>query len=249
MTFLWFCTVLRKLSIPTISFWVTQARPPQSGECFQLLLLDTLACAAAGMSAPEVRHLAETMVQRAPGPTRLPGLSGGVGALEGTFLLTMAACWDEACEGLARAHGRPGLHAVPAAAVLGSGTDQGFTDICGKSSEIQTAINQIKQLGITVGKTATTFAPDDNVTREEMALFISRLLTTATVGPGGNTEYVTGSSGAKVIKSLDTDHNFTDLNLLYLWESQTSISNLWNLGVTDAQSNTVSVCKKVEGGE
>ena len=129
--------------------------------------------------------------------------------------------------------------AAVSGAVLGSGADQGFTDIGGKSSEIQTAINQIKQLGITVGKTATTFAPDDNVTREEMALFISRFLTTATVGPGGNTEYVTGSSGAKVIKSIDTDHNFTDLNLVYLWESQTSISNLWNLGVTDAQSSTV----------
>jgi 2-methylcitrate dehydratase PrpD len=87
----------------------------------RLLLLDTLACAASGMSAPEVRHLAETMAHRTPGPIRLPGLSGGVGVLEGSFLLTMAACWDEACEGLARAHGRPGLHAVPAAAVLGSG--------------------------------------------------------------------------------------------------------------------------------
>ncbi len=129
--------------------------------------------------------------------------------------------------------------AAVSGSVLGSGSDQGFTDISGKSSEIQTAINQIKQLGITVGKTATTFAPDDNVTREEMALFISRFLTTATAGPGGNTEYVSGSSGAKVIKSVDTDHNFTDLNLVYLWESQTSISNLWNLGVTDVQSGTV----------
>ena len=123
--------------------------------------------------------------------------------------------------------------------VLESGTDQGITDIGAKSSEIQTAINQIKQLGITTGKTATTFAPDDNVTREEMALFISRFLTNATAGPGGNTEYVTGSSGSKVIKSIDTDHNFTDMSLLNLWESQTSIANLWNLGVTDVQSQTL----------
>ena len=28
-------------------------------------------------------------------------------------------CWDEACEGLARAHGRPGLHAIPPALALG----------------------------------------------------------------------------------------------------------------------------------
>ncbi len=128
--------------------------------------------------------------------------------------------------------------AGPAGVTLGSGVDQGFTDILGKSVEIQTAINQIKQLGITVGKTATTFAPDDNVTREEMALFISRFLTNATVGPGGNTELGSGSSPYLVIKSNDTDHNFTDLSSLNLWESQTSVINLFNLGVTDVQAAT-----------
>jgi len=126
--------------------------------------------------------------------------------------------------------------AGPAGVTLGSGSGQGFTDILGKSAEIQTAVNQIKQLGITVGKTATTFAPDDNVTREEMALFISRFLTNATSGPGGNTEYVSGSSGPKVIKSIDTDHNFVDLNKVAMWESQQAIIGLWNLGVTDVQA-------------
>ena len=128
--------------------------------------------------------------------------------------------------------------AVPAGIVLGSGTDQGFTDIVGKSSEIQTAINQIRQLGITVGKTATTFAPDDNVTREEMALFLTRLLKEATVGPGGNTEYVSGTSGLKEIKSNDTDHNFTDLTGVTLYESLTAVANLWNLGVTESATAT-----------
>ena len=126
--------------------------------------------------------------------------------------------------------------AGPAAITLGSGVDQGFTDISGKSAEIRTAINQIKQLGITVGKTATTYAPDDNVTREEMAMFISRLLKKATVGPGGNTEYLLGSSGAKEIKSNDADHNFTDLSTTGLMEARNSIVNLWNLGATDAQA-------------
>jgi len=128
--------------------------------------------------------------------------------------------------------------AGPAGVTLGSGVDQGFVDITGKSTEIQTAINQIKQLNITVGKTATTFAPDDNVTREEMALFISRFLTNATVGPGGNTELGSGSSAYLIIKSNDTDHNFTDMSSLNLWESQTSVINLFNLGVTDVQSAT-----------
>jgi len=86
----------------------------------RLLLLDTLACAAAGLSAPEVANLAASLAARLPGPVTLPGMRRGTGLLEGSYLLTMAACRDEACEGLARAHGRPGLHAVPVAAVLGS---------------------------------------------------------------------------------------------------------------------------------
>ena len=49
--------------------------------------------------------------------------------------------------------------ATEAGVTLGTGADQGFTDISGLSAEIQTAINQIKRLGITTGKTATTYAP------------------------------------------------------------------------------------------
>ncbi len=120
---------------------------------------------------------------------------------------------------------------------LGTGSDQGFTDITGESAEIQTAINRIKQLGITVGKTATTFAPQDMVTREEMALFIARLLALATPGPGGNTEYVTGATGPTEIKSNDTDYNFTDLPT-GLIESRNAIVSLWNLAVTDVQGVT-----------
>jgi len=129
--------------------------------------------------------------------------------------------------------------AVPAGIVLGSGLDQGFTDVGGKSAEIQVAINQIKQLGITVGCTSTTYCPDDNVTREEMALFLTRLLKKAKVGPGGNSEYITGTSGFKEIKSIDTDHNFTDLTGVTLYESLTSIASLWNLGVTESATATL----------
>ena len=129
--------------------------------------------------------------------------------------------------------------AVPAGATLGTGADQGFTDIVDKSTEIQTAINQIRQLGITVGKTATTFAPDDYVTREEMALFLSRLLKAAQVGPGGNDEYISGLSGAQEIKSNDTDHNYTDLGTVTLMETQNAIKSLWNLGVTEVITATL----------
>ena len=71
---------------------------------------------------------------------------------------------------------------------LPTGADQGFTDIAGESAEIQLAINQLKQLGITTGKTATTFAPADNVSRQEMALFIERMLDNLPAGPGGVSE-------------------------------------------------------------
>ena len=128
--------------------------------------------------------------------------------------------------------------ATKSGATLGDGSAQGFGDISGKSAEIQTAINQLKQLGVTVGKTATTYAPDDYVTREEMALFIARLLKNTTVGPGGNTEYVSGTSGAKEIKSNDTDFNFTDMPVGLL-ESRNAIINLFNLGVTDVQTGTL----------
>ena len=127
---------------------------------------------------------------------------------------------------------------VPSGGTLPSGIDQSFTDISGKSTEIQTAINQIKQLGITVGKTATTFDPDSFVTREEMALFIARLLKAVATGPGGNEEFVSGTTGLKEIKSLDTDHNFTDLGSASLMEVQNGIVNLWNLGVTEVATAT-----------
>lgn len=122
---------------------------------------------------------------------------------------------------------------------LPSGGDQGFSDIANKSTEIQTAVNQLKQLNVTVGKTATTYAPDDNVTREEMALFITRLLKVSKVGPGGNEEFVTGSSGPKEIKSNDTDFNFTDISYPGIsMEIRSAITNLWNLGITDVQTAT-----------
>ena len=127
--------------------------------------------------------------------------------------------------------------ATRAGVTLGDGSAQGFADVAGYSTEIQTAVNQIKQLGITVGKTATTYAPADNVTREEMALFINRLLKKATVGPGGNEEFVTGTTGLKEIKSLTTNFNFTDINQ-GTYEVRDAIANLWNLGVTDVQTVT-----------
>ena len=113
---------------------------------------------------------------------------------------------------------------------LGTGADQGFTDISGKSAEIQTAINQIKQLGVTVGKTATTFAPDDNVTREEMALFLQRMLHATATGPGGE-------SDSALTLNVDGDggtYNYTDIDAGSVTVAgNDAIIELWNLGVHD----------------
>ena len=87
----------------------------------RLLLLDTLGCAIAGVAEPEVRALARELGQ--DGPLRLPGLDQTLSIDAFTFCFAAGACWHEACEGLAVAHGRPGLHAIPA--VLGAALARG----------------------------------------------------------------------------------------------------------------------------
>ncbi|MGH8928593.1 MAG: SpoIID/LytB domain-containing protein [Acidimicrobiia bacterium] len=58
---------------------------------------------------------------------------------------------------------------------LPPGADQGFTDLGGLSTEAVASINQIRQLGITTGTSATTFDPNGVVSRWQMALFLTRL--------------------------------------------------------------------------
>ena len=66
---------------------------------------------------------------------------------------------------------------VRAAAVdLPDGSDQGFVDVGALPPESQLAINQVRQLGITAGTTATTFDPISNVNRQQMASFLARTL-------------------------------------------------------------------------
>ena len=137
---------------------------------------------------------------------------------------------------------------APAGGTLGAGVDQGFTDISGKSAEIQLAINQIAELGITVGKTATTFAPDDNVTREEMAMFIERWLGKVLVGPGGNSDaegVVTAALTTYVHSAgASTDaytglYNYTDIDAgAVTVEGSNAIKELYDLGIHDGVAAT-----------
>jgi len=115
---------------------------------------------------------------------------------------------------------------------LGTGADQGFTDIGGYSAAIQTAINQLAQLGVTQGTTATTYSPDDNVTREQMAMFVERLLGKTAIGPNGAA--VSSASALTTIGTVETQnaYNYTDIDGAGItFEGHEAIEELYNLGV------------------
>ena len=128
-----------------------------------------------------------------------------------------------------------------AGVTLGSGADQGFTDISGKSAAIQTAINQLKQLGVTNGTTATTYAPDDNVSREQMAMFVDRLLAVTPVGVGGEND-ADALLLTLYINSSDVGtgtYNYDDIDSgSVTFEGHNSINEIYALGVTgDAKTD------------
>ncbi len=64
-----------------------------------------------------------------------------------------------------------------------------FTDIGNLSQESRDAISQIFDLGITIGASATTYAPARNVSRGEMALFLQRLMNRMEVVADGRETY------------------------------------------------------------
>jgi 2-methylcitrate dehydratase PrpD len=77
----------------------------------KLMLLDTVGCILSGRLSAEVGSLENALGKLEGGPFRFPGgaaLSTQAAAAVGA----MAATWDEGCEGLAYAHGRPALPVV-----------------------------------------------------------------------------------------------------------------------------------------
>ena len=85
-----------------------------------------------------------------------------------------------------------GVHGVTVPAAV----DQGFLDLTGLSTDTVAAINQLKQLDITKGTSATTFDPTGDVERWQMALFLTRLLTKAGLTlPSGATGPFTDLTG------------------------------------------------------
>ena len=118
---------------------------------------------------------------------------------------------------------------------LGDGSDQGFTDLPTSAASV-TAINQIKQLGVTVGTTATTYSPDDNVTREQMAMFIERLLGKTAPGPNGNSDDTLTTN----ISGNATTYNYADIDTGVTYEGHNAIAELYHLGVTDDVSGATA---------
>ena len=127
--------------------------------------------------------------------------------------------------------------ATSAGTALGSGADQGFTDIGDLSAEIQTAINQIKQLGVTTGTTATTYSPDSNVTREQMAMFVERMLGKTAAGPGGANA---NAAYSNLITTATLTYNYTDIDSgAVTYEGHNAIAEIYHLGVPgDAKTDT-----------
>ncbi len=122
--------------------------------------------------------------------------------------------------------------------------DPGFTDTGDLSEESQTAIAQLADLEITKGTSDTTYAPADNVSRGEMALFIARLMNNMTpmadgaIGLSTTTQYgYTPSDVADNDKDADVKSSFTDLGRATK-EEYDSITQLYELGVASGISDT-----------
>lgn len=105
---------------PILRWLFTDAALPAAVETrARMLLLDTVGCIVAGCGAAPVRQWAAELARLAPGSIGLPqATSAPLSPLAFAQLAATAATWDEACEGLARAHGRPGVPVIAAVLAL-----------------------------------------------------------------------------------------------------------------------------------
>jgi len=102
-----------------------------------------------------------------------------------------------------------GLTAVPA-----------FTDIAHVAADGAAAITALASHGITLGTSTTTYSPDDNVTRAQMAAFLNRFA--SLVKDHANTALTTNVASGH--------YNYTDITST-TFEEMESIIRLYNLGV------------------
>jgi 2-methylcitrate dehydratase PrpD len=103
------------MSFDSVIAWAWDGPRGAAAAKARLLLLDSLGCALAGLAHPRVAGFARAMQGAFPGEVALAGAHLAPGAA--AAVLATATCWDEANEGLARAHGRPALPVAPIALV------------------------------------------------------------------------------------------------------------------------------------
>ena len=91
----------------------------------RLILLDTIGCMLAGREASEVMVFEENYSMLESGPFTFPG-GRRLSLIAAAQVGAMAATWDEACEGHAYAHGRPGVAAAAALLPLAVANERGL---------------------------------------------------------------------------------------------------------------------------
>lgn len=109
----------RDAQLAAVLEWLWRSAPPADVDRkARLLLLDTIGCVIAASRKPKLRRLAARLAKVEPGKVRVPGFTQRFSVSAAAYLFATAACWDEACEGLARAHGRPGVAVIAACRAL-----------------------------------------------------------------------------------------------------------------------------------
>ena len=118
--------------------------------------------------------------------------------------------------------------AGPAGIVLENpATDQGFTDVGGLSDSARNAINGLAAAEIMPGATATTFTPNQPVTRASMAMLIDAFLREARPGTGAF-----GADASKYSEVVsDSNAVFNDLTGVSILEFN-AIGRIYELGIT-----------------
>ena len=105
-------------------------------------------------------------------------------------------------------------------ACLGEATaNRGFVDVPARSVHA-TNINCLSYYGITVGKTERTFAPNDHVTRSQMALILTRAAAVADIDLG---------------EAMDA--GFADIDMVSA-EKRTAINRLAGRGIMEGRTTT-----------
>ena len=123
-------------------------------------------------------------------------------------------------------------------AAAGTTTVPAFTDTAGLSAEIQAAITALASHGITVGTSATTFGPNDNVTREQMALFLYRF--GSKVKPYDTATDTTGIFDNAAADIASGTYNFSDIAGT-TFEAMEAIIAMYNIGATGETCTSITL--------